>query len=271
MSNPQDQSKNERPMLNRFFSVMGIKADSIDRGPSENGNAKPDFVVCIDGNRVGIELTMYYREQESNESRPRQAKENAWLKLKKAIAKAKQCYSELNEVHGAIKFKDLVLPPSKEYGQFADELVDFTMNRRGELSFDHKCYKTFDEKYPLLNKYVEYLELKQFGCYLLSWDWKHEPGHVGLQKKELLGIIQAKIGKHVQSQVDEHWLLITSGIELSQQMGYLLVGKINKYESVCNLLNGGPFDKVYIYDDVRSRVVFWTLNQGWVAHTQKIA
>jgi len=267
MSDPQDQTENEQFILENFFSVMGVEADSIDRGPTVNGNDKPDFVVCIAGKKIGIEETTYYREQRPDESHPRQAKENAWDNLKTVIEKARRDYSELNEVHGAISFKDFVLPPSREYEPFASELIEFTMDMLGGFGSDPKRYKTFDEKYLLLNKYVEYLKLQQVECYGMSWDWLHNADGVALQEAELRGVIQAKIGKHVQSHVDENWLLITSRTQLSQQMGYLFVEKMNKYKSVCDLLNDCPFDKVYIYDYTRRKVFLWTLDGGWVAAT----
>lgn len=266
MPNPQDQTESERFILDKFFSVMGIEADSIGRGPILNGNAKPDFVVCIAGKQIGIEETTYYRKQRLDELQPRQANENAWLDLQMVIEKARRVHSELYEVHGVIRFRDFALPSSKEYGPFANDLVEFTMNMLCGFSSDRKRYKMFDEQYPLLNKYVEYLELQQVKCYMF-WDWSHNAECVGLQEEELRGIIQAKIDKHVQSQVDENWLLITSGTRLSQQMGYLFVKKMNKYTSVCDLLNDCPFNKVYIYDYTRSKVFLWTLDGGWVAAT----
>ena len=262
MSNPEDQTRDERFILDKFFSVMGIKADSIHPGPIVNGNRKPDFVVCIAGKQIGIEETKYYRKLRPDELHTRQAKEKAWYDLKTVIEKARRGYSELNEVHGKIGFRDFTLPSSKEYEPFAKELIEFIMNMTGGFNSDY-TYETFDEKCPLLNKYVEYLKLQQVGIYMF-WDWGHEAECVKLQKEELLGIIQAKIDKHVQSQVDEHWLLITSRTQLSQNMGRLSVGVMNKYEDICNLLNDGPFDKVYIYNYMLSRVIFWTLNRGWV-------
>ncbi len=267
MSNSQNQTENERFILENFFSVMGIEADSIDRGPTVNGNDKPDFVVCITGKKIGIEETRYFMKQRPDWQQPRQAIESAWDNLKTVIEERRRRYSELKEVHGAISFREFVLPPSREYGPFASELIEFSMDMLGGFGFDPKRYRTFDEKYLLLNEYVEYLKLQQVECYGMSWDWLHNAEFVGLQERELHGIIQTKIERHVPSPVDENWLLVTSAPETSQQMGYLFVGGLNKYKSVCDLLNDCPFDKVYIYDYTRSKVFLWTLDGGWVAAT----
>ncbi len=267
MPNPQDQKKRERFFLDNFFSVMGIEADSINRGKTVNGNDKPDFVVCFAGKKIGIEETRYFMEQRPGWQQPRQATESAWDNLKAVIEERRRSYSQLNEVHGAISFRDFVLPPSREYGPFASELIEFTMDMLGGFGSDPKRYRTFDEKYLLLNKYVECLKLQQVECYGMSWDWLHNAEYVGLQEDELWKTIQAKSEKHVKGPVDESWLLITSGPETSQQMGYLFVEKMNKYKTVCDLLNDCPFEKVYIYDYTRSKVFLWTLDGGWVAAT----
>jgi hypothetical protein len=263
MANPQDQTENERFIVDHFFSIMGTKADSIERGPDINGNDKPDFIVCIDGKRIGIEETTYHRGRRRDELRPRQANESAWPVLQKAIEEARRSHSELKGIHGAIRFKNFVLPSSKQYRQFAEESVKFAVSMLDGLSSDHKRFKTFDVQYPLLKKHVEYLELQQVECYMF-WDWRHNADGVSLEQNELLGIIQAKIRKHEQSEVDENWLLITSRTQLSQQMGHLSVGELDSFEDVCDSLQKGPFNKVYIYDYMRSRVFVWSIDGGWL-------
>ena len=174
----------------------------------------------------------------------------------------RQNHNELNEINGVMRFRDFVLPPSKEHVPFANELVEFAMSKRGDLSSDHKRYKTFYEKYPYLSKYLEYFELSQVGCYM-SWNWSHNADYVGLQEEELYSIIRGKIDKHVQTQFYENWLLITSRTQMSQQMGRLSVGQMNKFSKILDLLNESPFDRIYIYDYSRSRVVLWTVSKGW--------
>ena len=262
MPHSHNQVENERFILDRFFSTMNIQADSIDRGPLVAGNNKPDFVVCIDGSQIGIEETTYYRKQRPGESRPRQAKENAWHDLQSVIEKARQKYSELSEIHGSVRFRDFMLPPSREYDPFAMELVEFAMSKIGELSSEHERYKTFCEKYSYLSRYLEYLELKRVGCYMF-WDWRHNADNMGLQEDALYSRIQDKIGKHVQSQVDENWLLITSGTQTSQQMWGLSVSLMNEFSEILDLLDESPFDRIYIYDYVHSKVVLWTVSEGW--------
>lgn len=264
MPHSHNQVENERFILDKFFSAMNTQADSIDRGPLVKGNHKPDFVVCIDGSQIGIEETTYYRRQRPNESQPRQAKENAWSVLQRVIEKARQNYSELSEIHGGVRFRDFMLPPSREYDSFANELFEFAMSKIGVLSSEHKRYRTFCEKYPHLNRYIEYLELKHVGYYMF-WDWRHNADDMGLQEDELYSIIRHKIDKHVQNQFDENWLLITSGTQMSQQMGlgHLFAGQMNEFSEILHLLDESPFDRIYIYDYVQSRVVLWTVSKGW--------
>ena len=262
MPHSHNQVDNERFILDRFFSTINIQAGSIVRGPLVDGNNKPDFVVCIDGSQIGIEETTYYRKQRADESQPRQAKESAWPDLQSVIEKARQKYSELSEIHGCMSFRGFMLPPSKEYDPFARELVEFAMSKIGDLSSVHKRYRTFCEKYPHLNSYLGYLELKQVRHYGF-WQWRHNADNMELQEDKLYSIIQDKTGKHIQSRVDENWLLITSGTQMSQQMGHLSVGRMNEFSEILDLLDESPFDRIYIYDYVRSRVVVWTVREGW--------
>lgn len=271
MPNTKAQKENERFILDKFFSVMGIKAESIQKGQEANGNPQPDFVACIAGKQIGIEETTHYREQRPDELQPRQAKEKAWHDLQRVIEDVRQNYSELSEVHGVIKFRNFTLPSLKEHRPFVNELVDFTMNKLDVITHDRKRFKTFNEKHSLLNKYVEYLELQRIKYYKF-WDWTYNAEYVGLQKDTLRAIIQSKInqhinnGEHIKRQVDENWLLITTGTQLSQQVGHLFVERLNQYEEVNKLLNTGPFAKVYFYDYMNSRVILWTIqDMGWVS------
>ena len=262
MSHVEDQIRSERWILDRFFELTGIGGAGIHCGPNVDGNPKPDFIVSIEGKRVGIEETQYYRDTRPDESYPRQMTESAWHELRDIIEKARQGCSELDEVHGVLEFRNLILPSPKEYKHFASELVKFTMSKIGELCSDGKRYTTFGEQHNLLSKYVKCLELKRPKCHMF-WDWGHNADYIRLQEEELFNRVQAKIGKHVQSEVDENWLLITNGTQLSQQMGKLSVEGLNRYTRVCALLKSGPFDRVYIYDYAHSRIVLWTADVGW--------
>ncbi len=262
MPHSHNQVENERFILDRFFSVMNIQAGSVNRGPLAGGNHKPDFVVCIDGSRIGIEETTYYRKKRRDESRPRQEKESAWLSLRSVIEKARRKYTNLSEIHGCVRFRHFMLPPSREYDPFARQLVEFAMSKIGDLSSERNRYRTFCEKYPYLNTYLEYLELKHVRCDMY-WDWGHNADGMALQEDALHGIIRNKIRKHVQSQVDENWLLITSGTQTSQQMWGLSVSMMNEFSEILDLLYECPFDSIYIYDYVHSRVVLWTVSKGW--------
>jgi hypothetical protein len=263
MSDTQNQTESEEFILKRFLVLMGIRDVNIRRGPLVNGNHKPDFIVQIDGRQIGIEETTYYRQPRPGESLPRQAKENAWdNRLKDVIEGTRKKYTELNEIHGVIRYRNFTLPPSKEYDLFANGLVKFAISKLEELGSDYVLYKTFDDEYGCLRKYVEYFELKKFSCYV-PWDWKHNANHVGFQKDTLSNIIQAKMGKYIDCQVDENWLLITSGTQISQQIGHLCISSMNEWEDVLDLLKKSPFDKVYVYDYMDRRIIFWAKEGKW--------
>ena len=102
MSHVEDQIRSERWILDRFFELTGIRAADIHCGPNVDGNPKPDFIVSIEGKRVGIEETQYYRDTRPGESYPRQVKESAWRKLRDLIEKARQGCPELDEIHAVI-------------------------------------------------------------------------------------------------------------------------------------------------------------------------
>lgn len=241
---------------------MGIQAKNIARGPLVNGNHNPDFIAQINESKIGVEETTYYRQQRKGESYPRQLKESAWQDLRDIIENKRKNHVELNEIYGTVRFGKFLLPPSKEYDSFADELVKFAISKVEELSDDFKRYKAFDYEYTHLRKYVEYFELQKVVCYMF-WDWRHRADSVGLQKDELCSVIQAKIDKYTDCQANENWLLVTSGTQISQQMGRLCVGIMNEWKDVFDLLDKSPFDKVYVYDYMRSRIVLYTKVGRW--------
>ncbi len=268
MANAHDQAENESFILTNFLDVACLTPSSIHRGPSLDGNSNPDFVVCIEGKQVGIEETTYYRQQRVDELRPRQATESAWDDLRKVIARTKHRHKELEEIHASISFRNFRLPPPREHEAFADELVGFAVQERHALENVFHRFTKFGGQYRLLNGYIEYAEIRQAGCKVLYWDWRHNAEHVGLKEDELLDIIKTKTVRHVRAEFDENWLLITSRTETSQQMGPLSAEKLNGFENVRHALANGPFDKVYIYDYTRRKVVCWSaVLEGWTLLT----
>ena len=166
MSSSQNQTKNEKWILKLFLKLMDIRGASIKPGPMVKGNSSPDFVIQVNGRKIGIEETTYHRKLRNDESAPRQTKESAWQKLKGLIEDIRKKHKKLNKIRGIIRFRNFTLPPPKERESFADELVKFAVNKSSELGSGYKCYKSFDDAYRHLRKYIEYFKLKKVNSYI---------------------------------------------------------------------------------------------------------
>lgn len=174
---------------------------------------------------------------------------------------------ELNKTHGHLFFKKLGIPPSKIQGEFIEELIKLSLQMISsdceEINF---CCKEItannDYSYPLLKKYLNKVYLKKVDCYI-TWGWNHNVSSTGLTEDELIHTIESKVEKakkYKQKDIDELWLLIFSGHQLSQAMGIQLLDKLSNYDQLNNMLGQSEFEKVYIYQHMHSVIYKWP---GW--------
>ena len=125
-------------------------------------------------------------------------------------------------------------------------------------------FSSFTPHFPLLNRYLKRLHLGDAGCHAM-WNWNHSAGWVGLSEEELHGIISQKLMISRPADVEENWLLVVSGHQLSQSMGRLSVNELRGYQRLNKALEQGPYDNAYIFQYMSNRVLLWQPSNGWEA------
>ena len=239
-----------------------MKPDSIDRGPVVNGANRPDFILSSGMDIIGVEVTGFHSAAEGAHGRPRRAVEEEWRKLKQIFQRERTRYKQLDNINGIFFFGKLEVPPSRQHEQFVTESLDFGTENIDIISVEGLDFCSFLERFPLLNKYLEKLHLQKVNCYM-TWEWNHCCAAVGVNEAELKNTIFPKLTIPRPDKVTENWLLVISGLELSEAMGMPHVGLVEEYQILSSALLKGPYDKVYIFQYGLDRILLWHRSSGW--------
>jgi pyridoxal phosphate enzyme (YggS family) len=234
--------------LMNFLRLLNIVPDEII------GDEAPDFVLKFRGEKIGVELTGFHK---SRNGQPRRAIEENWNLLRKSIMESVRSNQLLENTFGEIYFMTLEIPSKREFRLFIDELIRISLyminNGINEIS-------TFAE-YPLLNRYLSKFQLEKTGIYI-AWDWNHNVTWVGLSEEELIKSIEKKsLANYKAQNIDEVWLIIISGHELSQAMGVHLDYKLNNFNKFNSLLMQSKYNRVFIYQYMLDLIYSWP---GWI-------
>lgn len=240
----------ERFYLDEFFEVLKSTPEDVQEGEA------PDFVIRLKNRRIGVEVTEYHSSDKGEKGRPRRVIEEAWAELQQKIMGEVRKHSELKQTIGWLGFSKLGLPSKLEYQQFIDELIRLS----------HKMVRSGGEEskpgpeYPMLNKYLRKFCLRKIGCYI-SWEWSHTAASIGLSEEELINAIKPKLVNYGDASFDELWLLVASGVRLSQTMPVHLSYLLPEFQELGNMLRKSDYDKVYIFQYQLSVAYTWP---GWV-------
>ena len=248
-----DKKKIERFYLNEFFKILSKTPDEVQQGEA------PDFIVKLRHLTIGIEVTEFHSDLKGEKDRPRRAVEEAWAALQKVIMGKIGNYKELEDTSGTLFFKKLELPPTAEYRDFVIELVQLSL----EMIESNIEEISPESNYSLLNKYLDKFHLKNVGCHI-SWEWNHNASSIGLTESQLIDTVQPKLVKaksYKRKNIDGLWLLIVSGVRLSQTMPVRLSSKLLSYKNLDYLLSRAIFEKVYIYQYMIGIIYEWP---NWV-------
>ena len=252
----ENQKDDELFYLEQFLNCLRIKTDNIKKG-----NEPPDYTITIDGKDIAIEITEFHSNAKGLNNHSRREVEENWKKLRMVIRTERNKHSELKSINVNIYFKELNVPPVRDHSKFAKELVCFVIKKLGCISDKKKIFTDFQGRYNLLSIYLKELRFHNVGCYI-TWDWNQNAAFVGLSEKELEITISPKLKKYQPKKGYENWLLIVSGTNLSQAMGRPCIDELNKY-AINKKLVKSPFDKVYIFQYMLSRVLLWQRYIGW--------
>lgn len=246
----------ERFYLDKFLTALQMKPNSVERGANP-----PDFLLTLEGSRIAVEVTEFHSATDVG-GHPRRVVEEEWQKIQRLFEQERKQYPDLDNISGRLFFKQLEVPPSGKHKQFVKELLDFGRSVLGCLTKKGVDFSSFTPHFPLLNRYLKRLHLRDAGCHV-TWNWNHSAGSVGLSEEELHGTISQKLIIFRPADVGENWLLVVSGHPLSQSMGRVSVNDLRGYQDLNKALEHGPYEKVYIFQSMCDRVLLWKRSEGW--------
>lgn len=204
----------ECQQLNKFL-------ESIKYGVSNVKEIEDDGLDFIINSKIGVQITEYHSGVKEEGGCQRRQVEREWSKLQnELVASVKKC-PELKEIHGVLKFKELKLPRSKEYAGLIQEIIKASLGNLPKQLGEEKVVIPSNE-FPLMNRYLASLKLKKVdfpvSCQY-QWDWP-SPYVVwlGPTEAELISIVEPKIKKCKKLNLEETWLLIVSGPQMSQTL-----------------------------------------------------
>ncbi len=254
----------EHLYLTTFLNLLNLNPNQLRRG-DEQGEKPPDFVMVLDGKTIGVEVTRYHQNSRRKEY------EGEWEKLKEVIEQERSLYPGLNEVSASLDFnfkESLEVPPKGQHRKFAQELCKFILDELNHLSSEQQRFTSFQSSsLPLLNQYLGSLRLKVQNV-KVTWRSNHNSGSVRVHECELQSCVQKKasgVSRWNPLNPDEKWLLIVSGHRISQAMDPLyLVDKLRDFRGLnCDLKNSS-FDKVYIFQIMRKKILLWQSSTDWI-------
>jgi len=233
------QEETERFYLDKFLEVVRLKPESIERGADP-----PDFLVAIDEGHVAIEETDFHSDKKGVDGSSRRGIEEEWLRLQRVFVQERELYPDLDRICGFLFFRALEVPPRRKHGLFASELLGFARKELERITEKGVDFASLDPAFPLLGKYLTRLRLWDARCYV-TWEWSHNADFVGLTQEELRRII------------------VVSGRQLSQSMGLVEAAKLNRYQEINRALELGPYDKVYIFQHMETKILLWQPSSSW--------
>jgi hypothetical protein len=252
------QEMRESFYLEKFLEALQLKVETIERGANP-----PDFILTQAKKQIAVEVTEFHSDATGSGGHPRRLIEEEWAKLQQLIQRERKHYPDLNNISGLLFFNKLAVPSRVECPQFVEELLEFSRNCLKSLTDKGGNFSSFGTNFPLLRKYLKRLHLAIVECYI-TWEWNHSASSVGLNEAEMKKTVLKKLEIPRSKIVSENWLLIVSGHQLSQSMGLPDVEELNAFQEVNEALKNGPYDKVFIFQYMFDRVLFWELSSGWI-------
>ena len=254
--NKINQEKEERFYLDKFLSLIGINGAEIARGYDP-----PDFIVSYGDKRIAVEVTEFHSDSKGENGHPRRVIEEAWKNLSEIVTVERKSFTELNDISCYLWFDKFIIPSKKEHPAFAKELVSFVKDMLFQTPEVQIECRAFSSDKRLLSKYLKKLSIKRVGCYI-TWSWNYSGGMVGLNESEFKGVVERKLNS-IGGTFDEIWLLIVSGVEISQCMGLPHIEELREFSTVNDLLKKGLHSNVFIYQYMFNRILEWTKQNGW--------
>jgi hypothetical protein len=255
----QEQKNEEEFYVQKFFEVMGWGAERIKR------HERPDLIVTLRGHRIGVEVTMFHSAATDADGRPRRAMEQDCERIMQQLMKEVRRQTPLRGIHGYLKFQDFRVPSHEERSNFVAELVKVALSERPPPGEEKRVFlEEHATNCPTATRYIETLKLVNKGFHAT---WGHNLGvaFAGPSERDLPDLVQKKVGEaksYKTEALDELWLLIVSGELLSQAARTISAEELNAWEEVTIPLNQSLYDKAFLFQYMRDRVLQFDRSSG---------
>lgn len=249
----------ERKILLATFQDLGISV------PTKNvhDHEAPDFLVCMSGRTIGIELREYSQSVSSPRGFPIRQVEGTWEIFREQARATSRVRPEICGVDVFLAFSPIELPPRTDWYAFLEELVRFIDAQRSELGLRLKICTIPASGFPLMQRYLSSVHLKILGD-LADWCWNGNAGYVGLTENELRTIFSDKTAKQYE-QVDQLWLLVHGGGTIGSMLPFIdNADELAEMTNANLVLENGPFDRVLLWSPFEPSPIYeWTQDTGW--------
>ena len=245
------QKDEERFYLDRFLILMNWIPESVQ------SSERPDFVVTLEGNRIGIEVSMYHSRAKDARGRPRRAMEEHWNCLQEELMKQVLGHKELSGACGFLQFKEQRLPTRRERSEFVREVINLSSRHCPKHEREEKELSLADHatQCPTAARYLEEIRLVGIPA---TWEHNLTVAFAGPEDGDLLALVSDKAKKtesYDKSNLQGLWLLIVSGELLSQATRRILAEELNEKVDLNDALKQSLFDKTFLFQYMRDRVL----------------
>lgn len=257
MMTRDSQKEHERRLLHAFMDLVGLtnRVKDVEEGEG------PDFRFTLDGARIGTEITEYHDPQAVNEEGVhRRTVEARWDELQDALTDSRPEDLEGFLLH--LSFEELRLPTPEERGDFIGQLHEALRKRIEEINNGGCRFRPDSDYSPLLEEYVRIVDVRP----VTAWSQPHsniQADAVGTDEARLLKALTSKLTADSPEGLAECWLVVHTGWRISQMTGWMFVEHLENYDSLNQLIEQSPYDRLYFVEAENERVFLWCRNEGW--------
>ena len=199
----------------------------------------PDFILHTNLGKVGIEVTDYHSSEKRREV------EEAWKDLQNETYRYVRKHSDLQKLNVLLFFKNVSLPKKGLWQAFIKKIhvkiVAFE-NALGEKQEEHFIVSDSGD---ITSEYLKSIHLSRLDSPLImGWDWNHNASSIGVLEDKICQIIEKKGDCEIK--VKPCYLLINSGLQISQLTGIVYTTRLNEFNRLKPKLLASSFEGVYL-------------------------
>jgi hypothetical protein len=244
----------EREIVERLLSAIHLNAEIDDTCE------KPDIILeAPDRPKIGVEVTMYASSKVVGNVTLRQV-EAAWESVEFASREFRNENPILGDVAIIFRFRN-VLPEKKEYSTFFQEIRDFVVAKKREITAQFAVYSSYQFTSPLMTKYLTDIavNLHKSG----EWDSNKTSGFVDRPANTIAKIISEKASKaKFYRKTQEIWLVIARSPRPSEFVLPISgIGEFSANVEIFESLKTAPFSRVYVFTAMG--LFCWLQAGGW--------